>query len=269
MLSSILDNFRSYQRKINRDLLFYQEMVEGMMDGQGKFKEVTESNQNVVAVFAKLQMDVSEHFSQYATFLYNLKKIKMVSEKEKHLLRNVSSVHYSYYYSNMSTFKFFKENLSKTVPADMLREVQNFSDKHAIIGCCITTRQLGLELLDICTRFNLEPTIAQRISEVENTCKDDLRSFVSVLGEDWDEYRGRLNVIVKQRFQSEKLISLQNLRDKNDNIALVKSLWKRCYVILCRVEKQLLEKSSETKFSRTKSVLRPIIAELEQTTDRT
>ena len=269
MLSSILDNFRSYQQKINRDLLLYQEMVEGLMDGQGKFKEVSESSQSVVKVFAKLQIDVSEHFSQYANLLYNLKKVKMVSQKEMQLLRNISTEHNSYYYSNMSTFKFFKENLSKTVPSDLLREVQNFSDKHSIVGCCITTRQLGLELLNICTRFKLEPTIAQRISEVDNACNDDLHSFVKILGEDWEEYCERLNMIVKQRFQSEKLIPLQYLLDKNDNIEVVKSLWKRCSVILCGAEKQLLAKSSNTKFSRAKSALAAIVAELKQGTDRT
>ena len=267
MLTSILDSFRSYQARLDKDILFYQEMVEGLMEGQGKFKEVSESNQNVVKVFAKLQIDISYLLSEYATCLCNLKKIKMMTQKEILLLRNISQVHYKYYHSNMSTFKCFRDQLGKTVPADMLVEVQNHADKHAIISTCITTRQLGLELLHICTMYSLDLTVAQSIGELDRRCSEDLGSIIKVLGEDWEEYCQRLSALVEERFKSKKLIALHQLVDKRDNAALEKSLKKRCFVVLFQVQNQLLAKSSETKFATAKSTLKELVTDLEPSID--
>jgi len=262
-LSSIVENLRSCRKKIYSELLLYQEMVEGLVDGQGRFKEVSESGQNVVKVFAKLQLDVTDLFSHYVSYLQSLKKINMTSQNEIQLLRNISKVHYEFYQSNMATFKCFKENLSKTLPTEMLRGVQDYADKHSLTSTCITTRLLGLELLNICTRFKLEATIAQRISELDKACKDDLESFVKRFGEDWEDDNKCINAIVKERFQSGKLIRLNSSFEKLDNVELAKSLRRRCFDILSQVQTQLLAKSSETKFSETKSILANLISSLE------
>ena len=262
-LSSIVENLRSCRKKINNELLLYQEMVEGLVDGQGRFKEVSESGQNVIKIFAKLQFDVTDLFSHYASYLQNLKKLNMTSQKEIQLLRNISSDHYEFYQSNMATFKCFKENLNKTLPSEMLKEVQDYADKHSLTSTYITTRLLGLELLRVCTNFNLEPTIAQRIRELDEACKDDLESFVKKLGEDWEDDNKCIGLIVKERFQSGRLIRSESFVEKRDNVALARSLRRRCSDILSQVQTQLLAKSSETKFTGTKSILASLISSLE------
>lgn len=263
-LSTISEQLRSYQMKINKDLLLYQEMVEGLMDGKGKFKEVSESGQNVVKVFAKLQIDVSDLFSRHAVLLYELKKVKMGSRKEMELLRNISAIHFNYYNSNMSTFKCFKENLNKTLPAIMLREVQDISDKYAINSICITTRRLGLELLYLCTKFSLDHKVPQKISELDDVCTDDLKSYIETLGEDWDEHYECLNLLVKERFNAQKLIApSQSLIDRKDSVGLALHLKKKCMHVLLQVQEQMLSKSSETKFVISKATLRDVIKNLE------
>jgi len=109
----------------------------------------------------------------------------------------------------------------------------------------------------------LEATIAQRISELDKACKDDLESFVKRFGEDWEDDNKCINAIVKERFQSGKLIRLNSSFEKLDNVELAKSLRRRCFDILSQVQTQLLAKSSETKFSETKSILANLISSLE------
>ena len=262
-LSSILDQLRSYQQKINRDLLYYQEMVEGSMDGKGKFKEVSESGENIVNVFAKLQMDVADLFSQYVVSLYELKKIKMATKKEMKLLRNILTVHFNYYNSNMSTFKCFKENLNRTLPASMLREVQDLSDEQSINSACITTYRLGIELLHLCDKYKLELEITQRIGELDKSCKEDLEAYIKAKGEDWQDHSACLKKLVEQMLSSGRLIvPSKHLLGTKDNSELVHLMKLRCLHILLQVQEQLLAKSSETKFIKAKTALRDVIENL-------
>lgn len=262
-VSAVVEQMKKYQTRIKDDLVTYQEMVENMVDGKGKLNEISGSGKSIVQIFAKLQIDISDQFSQYADLIYQLKKFKMSAQKEWLLMHNILKTKSEFYNKNMATFKYYKENVSKTMPPAALQEVQNFSDKQAINSTRITTRLLGLELLHVCSKNNLEPTVAQKVSELDGICFEELQSFIKSLGEDWGEHCDRLDSLVKEMFQSKRMVvPSQRLIQERQDAYLKPFLVERCCEVLQQTQRQMLARSSQKKFVKSKDALEKLIKSL-------
>ena len=264
--SAVTEKMNTYEARIRDDLVTYQEMVENMVDGQGKLNEISGSGQSIVQIFAKLQIDISDQFSQYADLIYELKNLtdfKSSTQTEWLLIHNILKTKSKFYNKNMATFKYYKENLSKTMPPAGLQEVQNYSDKQAINSTRITTRLLGLELLHICGQNNLEPTVAQKVSELDGICFEELQSFIRSLGENWGEHCRRLDSLVKEMFQSKRMVvPSKRLIQERQDAYLKPFLLERCCEVLQQTQRQMLARSSKKKFVKSKDALEKLIEAL-------
>ena len=265
-VSAVIEKMKKYETRIRDDLVTYQEMVENMMDGKGKLNEISGSGKNIVQIFAKLQIDISDQFSQYADLNYELRKLnefKLSTQNEWLLMHNILKTKSHFYNENMATFKYYKENVSKTMPPAALQELQNYSDKHAINSMHITTRLLGLELLHICSKNNLEPTVAQKVSELDGICFEELQSFIRSSEENWGEHCRRLDSLVKEMFQSKRMVvPSKRLIQEQQDAYLKPFLLERCCEVLQQTQRQMLARSSKKKFVKSKDALEKLIEAL-------
>ena len=263
-LQEIADKLRFYQSKVKTDLLTYQEMVEDLVAAREKLNERSQTGKSIVMLFAKLQTDLSDHFSQYASTVFELGKLKSLKEKNCKLLMNISSTFTNSYNTNMANFKVLKEALGKTIPASALTMLQDYCNKQAINCLQITTRRLGLEVLSLSSKYSLDSSLPLKIRELDEICLNELQAFIEAVGEDWAEHRGVLDNLVKDMFKSNKMILPSQRLIAERGISYLKSFLRdRSVEVLQQAERQLLSKSSETKFTKSKEGLTSLTAWLQ------
>ena len=259
-VATILERLSGFQTKIKENLVKYQEMVENMLEGKDKLNQISGSGQNVVQTFAKIQVDISDLFSQYAVVIQGLKQFKMTTKTELKLMSSIIGTKSSYYNKNMSIFKLLKENLNKSLPASALQQIQDYSNMQAINNTHIMTRQLGYEALNLALKYEFETTIAKQVSDVDEICLSELSVFVKESGDDWQEHSAALNLLLKEQLKNHRLVVPSATLSARVGKKYVQSFLKeRSYSILQQVLRQLDAKSTETKFKRSKEALQKLL----------
>lgn len=259
-ISKILVNLNVCEDKIQESLIIYQEMVENMLDGNGKLNQISESGKSVVQTFAKFQVDISDLFAQYGCIIQGLKLHRLTTQRGRLLMYNIMQVKSGFYNAKMSTFKYYKDNLSKTMPIKALQQVQNYADKQAINSTRITTRQLGLEVLHLSTKYSLDHNLAEEIVKLDEICCEELRVFIQESGGDWKEHCERLDQLVKELFQSKRMVVPSERLTKEGSCGYLQAfVLKRCNEILQQTQRQMMARSSGKKFARSKETLTKLI----------
>eukprot|EP00794_Sanderia_malayensis_P010909 gene10909-12068_t len=259
-LSDTLERIIACQDKLKENLIVYQEMVENMIGGKGELNKISGSGKSVVQTFAKLQVDITDLFNNFIQSIQELKQIKMITQKESLLLFNCLQVKVKYYNNNMSTFKFYKDILSKTMPLDALKQVQDYADLQAMNSTRITTKLLGIEVLNLVTEHSLDASLALKISSLDDVCLSELTALIKGLGEDWDEHNERLNLLVKEMFGAKRMLvpSVTQTRRRGSDYLDV-FLMERSNEILRQTQRQMLARSSEKRFVKSKEALKSLI----------
>ncbi len=259
-LVKISEQLNVCQEKIKDSLIVYQEMVENLENGTGKLNQLSESGKNVVQTFAKLQIDITDLFYKYANLIREIKPMKLSSQRELLLRHNIMKAKWNSYSANRSTFLFYKESLGKILPVDAFNKLQDYVDKQAINSTRITTRLLGLEVLHLTTKYSLDNSTALKISSLDEICLNELKEFILYLGDDWEEHSGRLDMLVKEMFGVKRMIVPSERRIQENGASYVQSfLLQRCCDILQQTHQQIIAKSSETKFLKSKEMLKDLI----------
>lgn len=263
-VGEIHDRLRKIEQKLEVSLPRFQELVEAYVFEPN----VNESGQSNVEFFAKLQGDISDLFTQYAVVIQGLKKFELSTKTELKIMKNMITIKCKQYNQGMNLFKSLKVNLDKSLPAKALEQFQNYANMQAINNTFVMTRQLGFEALNLATKHGFETSLAEKLSEVDQVCYNELKVYVQNSNEDWDEHLEILNQFLKQQLKEKKLVSPSSKLTSKDGQRYVHHfLIERSCSVLYQVLRALKAKSSEKQFPLSKSALQSLLNTVsEQTT---
>lgn len=260
-LQVILDKLSNIQKKIDDLLPMLNDQLETYL-----YEECPEhdayGNSNMES-FAKAHADMNDTFAKYAIVLQGLKDIHFSSSSELKMLRNIVSVKCGRYSMGVHTYKNLRSKMEECIPAKYLKKFQIFANMQAINYTYLTARQLGLELLNLCLKYNLGTELAEKMSNLDHVCYTDLEMYINNIGEDKEQHMNALKQLIKEKMKDKTLISVLNKPHVQAGEQIRELLVKRCFDILNRILKQLNAKSSETEFSNSKNQLQEVIAFVE------
>ena len=256
-VGQILERLRDVEKKLESFLPRFQDMVEAYVFEQ-QYENLAGSNN--VNDYAKLQGDISDLFSKYAAIIQGLKQYDLTSATELKIMRNVTTVKCSLYNEQMNIFKKLKATLNKSLPAAELERLQEYANTQAINNTFVTTRQLGFEALALSGKYGFDTSIAERLSEVDAICFEELKAYVESTGEDWTDHYNILNTLLKDQLNKKKLIvPSRTLADRDGKDYVKTFVMQRSFTILFQISTSLKAKSSDGKFHRTKEGLKKLL----------
>jgi len=169
------------------------------------------------------------------------------------------------YNASMYLFKSLKDNLDKSLPAKALENFQRYANTQAINNTYVMTRQLGLEALHLASKHGFEPSLAEKLSEVDQVCYSELKNYLLSVGDDWDEHISILNALLKIQLKEKKLITPNVLRTKQDGKDYVYHLLvQRSCSIVYQTLRALKAKSSDLQFTKSKQNLQTLLNEVSE-----
>lgn len=261
-VAAILDSLRNVERKLETTLPRFQEMVEGYVYEQ-HYEDLAGDGGKNVNQFAKLQGDISDLFSKYTAVIQGLKQFKLSTPSEIRIMRNVVHVKCAVYNQQMNLFKKLKATLNESLPACELEQMQEYANTQAINNTYITARQLGFEALSLSDKYSLDTSIAERLSEVDAVCYEELQKYVLSTGEDWELHKKVLNSLLKEQLAKKKLVSPSNKMAARDGGRYVENfLMHRAFTIVFQISTALKAKSSEKRFVGSKESLKKLLNDL-------
>lgn len=259
-VGAILEKLRVIERKVDTCLQRFQENVESRIC-EKEYESI--SKRNDIDDVAKLQGDISDLFTKYAGVIQGLKQYNLSSQTELKIMRNVTSIKCTAYNEGMNHFKTLKANLKKVLPTEDFEKLQSYANMQAINNTYVMTRQLGFEALKLATKYQFDASVAQRMSEVDSTCFEELKNYVEESGEDWESHHSVLNALLKDQLITRKLIVLQETYLLRDGACYVEyTLLKRSFDVLYQVLRALKAKSSDGKFTASKEKLQKLLNDI-------
>ena len=261
-MSTILDSLRKVERKLETSLPRFQEMVEGYVYEQ--HYEDLAGDSIKVNEYAKIQGDISDLFSKYTAIIQGLKQFKLSTPTEIRLLKNIVHVKCSAYNQQMNLFKKLKTTLNESLPARELEQMQEYANTQAINNTYVTARQLGFEALSLAEKYRFDTSIAERLSEVDAVCFEELKKYVQSTGDDWDLHNKVLNSLLKDQLTKKRLVSPSSkMASRDGGCGYVENLlMHRAFTIIFQISTALKAKSSEEKFVRSKESLKKLLNDL-------
>ena len=214
--------------------------------------------------FAKLQGDISDLFSKYTAVIQGLKQFKLSTPSEIRLLRNIVHVKCSAYNQQMNLFKKLKATLNESLPARELEQMQEYANIQAINNTYVTARQLGFEALSLAEKYSFDTSIAERLSEVDAVCFEELKKYVQSTSDDWELHNEVLNSLLKDQLAKKRLVSpSKKLPAQDCGSGYVENfLMQRAFTIIFQISTALKAKSSEERFVRSKESLKKFLDDL-------
>ena len=262
-VDTTLEKLKVVEKKLDGALPKYEELVEVYVF-EGRTNENL-NGQNNVEFFAKLQSDISDIFTQYAVVIKGLKQYELSTKTELKIIKNVISIKCRQYNHSMNLFKSLKDNLDKSLPAKALEKFQNYANMQAINNTYVTTRQLGYEALNLASKYNFQPVLAEKLSEIDQTCYEELKSYMKCSDDEWEEHARVLKVLLKEQLQMKKLVSPnQSLSESDGKHYIYHFLTERSSTVLYQVLRALKAKSSDTQFKKTKESLQALYGEVSE-----
>jgi len=258
-----LEKLKNVEKKLDVILPRYQELVE-IYVFEGHTNESLTGQKNV-EFFAKLQSDLSDVFTQYAVVIQGLKQYELTTKTELKIMKNIIMNKCKQYNASMYLFKSLKDNLDKSLPAKALENFQRYANTQAINNTYVMTRQLGLEALHLASKHGFEPSLAEKLSEVDQVCYSELKNYLLSVGDDWDEHISILNALLKIQLKEKKLITPNVLRTKQDGKDYVYHLLvQRSCSIVYQTLRALKAKSSDLQFTKSKQNLQTLLNEVSE-----
>lgn len=259
-VGAILERLRLIEKKIDTYLPRFQDMCESRAWEQ-EYESISQDTN--IEEYAKIQGDISDLFTKYAVVIQGLKQYQLSSSTELRIMRNVISTKCNDYNQGMNHFKSLKANLSKALPTEEFVKLQSFANMHAINNTYITTRQLGFEALALSTKYKFELSIAERVSEVDEVCYEELKSYIESTGDDWDTHFNLLTKLLKSQLETKKLVVPSATLAARDGASYVHHfLLQRTFTLLYQVLRSLKAKSSDGKFVRSKEKLQSLLNDI-------
>ena len=261
-VSLILERLRNVERKLETTLPRFQEKVEAYLYEQ---QYETVAGESKVTDFAKLQGDISDLFSKYTAVIQGLKQIQLSSPTEIRIMKNIVHVKCASYNDQMNLFKKLKSTLNKSLPAKELEQLLEYANTQAINNTYVTARQLGFEALSLAEKYGFDTEIAERLSEIDAVCFQELKKFVVFTGDDWTIHHKILNSLLKDQLSKKKLVSpSQRAIQKQGPEYVRKFLIQRSFTLVYQISTALKGKSSEEKFIQSKEALRVLLNDLNE-----
>lgn len=71
----------------------------------------------------------------------------------------------------MYVFREAKKKLAETTPKEVLDCIQAIVDKNSINSCCVTIKQLALEILRLSIKFKLDTGLPEKLAVLDDVRK--------------------------------------------------------------------------------------------------
>ena len=255
----VLENVEKYyaqlsdtQIKINDVLKKYQELVNAI-EREKDLRNILPKGESTTKVLAKYNSDTSDLFTQFAIDMQGFKKVRPRTSTQLKLMSSIINAMHKYYTKYFFTFRDLQRSLDSSLGHRVLESVQIIVDYQAINCTFLALRQLGLECLELCHKYNFDISPASVLATCEEICKKDLQKSVRSSGENWEQHEENIQEFLRVRLKEKKLIA--SSKTKNSAESVEELLFRKCDLILIKVKRQLNAKASTNKFKETKEAL--------------
>ena len=107
--------------------------------------------------------------------------------------------------------------------------------------------------------------MAEKLSEIDQTCYEELKTYMKCSDDEWEEHASLLKVLLKEQLQMKKLVSPnQTLSESDGKHYIYHFLTERTSTVLYQVLRALKAKSSDTRFKKTKDSLQALYNEVSE-----
>jgi hypothetical protein len=178
----------------------YQDIVDELrIDNAGP--TAMPSDPDFVKTLAKFQGDISDNMTEFAVCLQSVKKYKPTTQTQRLLLSRLAKGKVDFYQERVCRFRGLKALLQSHLPPSMLQMVQNDMDLRCIYATYFTLKQMGLEVLHLVLKHELDEDIASLWKQPVDRCGREFQSVLEGKGESWDEQAEKMEELLKEAIQ--------------------------------------------------------------------
>lgn len=259
------DQLTAIKTAIEDSLLKYSELVYLFDVGPRRSPRRGLVPKNSMQVLAKTQGDLADRITSLVTIAMGLKHLKPATQKQLKILRNLLQSSFDSYHDFKDRFQELQKLLENVVPKEILVEIQAVVNRNAINSCYLSVKQLGLEVLYLSDKHNLDVELLPKLIAAEEIVQEELRI---ALNEDWEEQEKLINRFLDDQLKHRRLMrpSRRHLH-RYGNAHVLAVIHERSETILHQMFFQLQAKSTDAVFFRTKETLKQLHSSLVQLTN--
>ena len=237
--------------KTNDVLTKYEELVTAI-EHERDLTNILPRGESTTKVLAKYNSDTSDLFTQFAIDMQGFKKVRPMTTCQLKLLTSIINAMHGYYSKQFYAFRDLQRTLDNTLGYRALERVQFIVDYQTINCTFLALKQLGLECLELCQKYEIDSQVASLIALCEDVCKKDLQEAVKLSGENWEQHEENTRQFVKISLKEKNLLNVKKTKSPD---SIEKYILQKCNLFLMKVGRQLNAKARVNQFRRTKIYL--------------